>query len=263
MNRFKATQQEAASTPFWYFILHQYSQRVIIIGVLSLVSGVAMGLLVPLFLHVAHIIQSGVSLTGYMISAPIITVTFLVSRYFAQYQTAILAEEIYEVLTVRVCNRIRQAELTEVEQLQSSDVYDKLISNQRISEFAISGIDIMQFLISAGVCWVYFFSLTRIGAIVLLLFVLATIMLHEAFQTIQAPHIRKERRNQQKMFIIFNHFLFGFRELKLDRLKSDDLYHCYLAPLVKTMREYHSRTTGFFLVHFRANRINYRLLLAL
>jgi putative ATP-binding cassette transporter len=216
------------------------------IVILSFISGVAGGVIVPLVLTAAQDVISGKRYLHYIIILPLITTLLILTKRVSQKQTAILTETILKKLLLRVANHIRHAELMEMEQRSRSDIFLTMVNTQEVTNAATKSINVFQISISLCLCWFYILWLSPPAGFTLLLAFALAVTVYEIFHTLTHHAVQEETQKERELFHSFHHVLDGFKELKLNRHKNDDLFDKYLIPLISVNKKIRTRAAFYF-----------------
>ena len=145
-----------------------------------------------------------------------------------------LAEQSLEDMVLRVSNTVRLAELSDLEQTDVSNVFMTLSDSQIISSGASKQVESLQANISLFIGWLYiFFYLSYATGLVLLLSRLFQLLITEMFQKIFREFAQEELKEEKNMFGAFRNLLYGFKELKFNRKKNNDIFNNYLLPCIE------------------------------
>ena len=97
--------------------------KTVFILLMSLIAGIAGGLVVPLVLTTAEQVAAGQYHPRAILSLLALAVLLILPKRVAQTQTARLTEQALAQLITRIANIIRHTELAEFEKLNRADVY--------------------------------------------------------------------------------------------------------------------------------------------
>jgi len=228
---------------FFKLLLKESAPKTLYLLIISLIAGITGGAIIPLVINTAEKAVSGKLVWLNIILPPVVAVLLILTKRISQQQTAILVGGIQQKLVLTIAGNVRHAELPIIENHSlRSDIFLRIVNSQQITNAATKSIDTFQNIIVIFICWLYIFSLSyRMSLILSLAFLFATIV-YELFQKLTYPFVHKETDTEKEMFRSFNHILDGFKEIKMNRRKSNDLFHNYLTPLVMKTKE--MRTIG-------------------
>ncbi len=228
---------------FFKLLLKESIPKTLYLLIISLIAGITGGAIIPLVINTAEKAASGKLAWLNIILPPFVAVLLILAKRVSQQQTAILIGGVQQKLVLSIARNVRHAELPMIENHSlRSDIFLSIVNSQQITNAATKSIDTFQNAIVIFICWLYIFSLSyRMSLILALAFFFATIV-YELFQKLVDPFVHKETDTEKEMFRSFNHILDGFKEIKINRLKNNDLFNNYLTPLVMKTKE--TRTIG-------------------
>ena len=216
------------------FLWETSPEKTLVIIVLTVFNGIAGGLLLVLLPDAASTVFRPDQYLFYAVSLPLVTASFIISRYLCRKKTVMLAEQSLEDMVLRVSNTVRLAELSDLEQTDVSNVFMTLSDSQIISSGASKQVESLQANISLFIGWLYiFFYLSYATGLVLLLSRFFQILITEMFQKIFREFAHEELKEEKKMFGAFRNLLYGFKELKFNRKKNNDIFNNYLLPCIE------------------------------
>ncbi|MBD3305508.1 ATP-binding cassette domain-containing protein [candidate division KSB3 bacterium] len=229
-------------------ILHQQArQEVQSIMVLSVISGIAGAMLIP---FIVNVVTDVVSDQHYIADALLLSTIFvllLFTKRLSQQKIARLTEQSLETLILTSANALRQAEVQEMEHRNRAEISLMMVNAQTVTNAAAKSVEAFQILITLTGGWLYISWLSaKAGFILLLAFAIAIVARNTIFRSLINRTIRQERDNELAMFNTFYHLLDGFKEIKLDQLKNDDLFVNFLRPLVLTNRDIRTKSAFYF-----------------
>jgi len=220
------------------FILDGSESEGIMIIVLSVIAGISAGIIVILFSDAVMNIFSKKNYWFYLLTLPPMTLIHLVSNRIAQRKVATISEQKVGEMILSIANTIRHAELPEFEQYRSSGVYMSIAEAQIISRAATRNVEALQNRVVLLVTWLYiFFSLSYMVGLGLLIWQLCILFFMDVIVQIIVSLMGEESRRQTDLFDVFQHYLYGFKELKFNKRKDSDLFTNYLLPLTEKIRK--------------------------
>ncbi|MCI5116129.1 MAG: ATP-binding cassette domain-containing protein [Candidatus Electrothrix sp. AX1] len=213
---------------------------------LSLINGITGGLLVILFPEAALNIFSTDQYLFYAVTLSLLTVVFLISRHLTQKKTEALAGQAVEEIIVRVANTVRHVELPEFEKMDRSNLLLSIAGGQRITDAALKNMEVLQVYVALLIVWVYiFFSISQLFGLFLLGVRFFMILLREMFRKIIFSYVREEHQEEREMFSAFQHHLYGFKELKFNFKKNENIFYNYLLPTIETGKKKRIRSRQY------------------
>lgn len=221
--------------------------KTIYLLLVSVVAGICGGIIIPLVIHAAEEVGAGrmeISNIILLIGAACLLIG---AKRLSQQQIAFLVGGLQEKLVLKIANNIRHASVLAIEnEGRREDIYLKIVNARVITHAATKNIETFQNVITILICWLYIFILShQMGFILLAAFFIA-VTVYELFQKVTEPFMFKESDAEKAMHHSFSHFLEGFKELKMNRRRSDELFHHYLAPLIDQTQKVRTRGMTYF-----------------
>ncbi len=208
------------------------------ITALSVINGVAGGLLVILLPDAAINIYTPGHALYYLYVLPLLIVTFLVSTHFVLLKTEALAGIAVEEMVLRVVNTVRHLELPEFQQCNRDDILLSVADAQTVSTAACKNMETLQAYITLFIVWCYItFFLSPLLGLLLIGARFVQIMIQEMFGKIIFSYVREQQKDEKEVFTALQHHLYGFKELKFNQKKSKDIFENCLLPKIEADKE--------------------------
>ena len=242
-------------------LMRHSHKRLLFIVLLSIFAGIIGGLIAPLIIITSRQMFSGENFFIFFFIMLFVSSLFIFSKHFSFSQTIILTEDTLEKLILTTAQRLRNSELRDIEVLDLSDIYLRIVDARMVSDMAMKAQDIFQNLISIFVVFLYIFAISPQSAVVILAFTLFGVLSYEVLQKLQKSDLEMETEKQGEVYDIFKHILQGFKEIKINPRKNTDLFDNYLKPLVFSLRDIRKETSMKFAWFYRLMNICQALLL--
>ncbi|KPA17988.1 Cyclic peptide transporter [Candidatus Magnetomorum sp. HK-1] len=222
---------------FIKFLLDESPKEAGNIIVISIIYGIIAGLFAPLVMQATSgiIVDKAFIIWGFVLI--VCVVLQLVTFAIAEYRTAKLMEQAIEKIILSIANNLRRDELQSFEKRNQSDIRLSFGEAQDISEGAIQSIRVLQSMISLLVIWFFIFTASALEGIIFLLLCGLILLLHELVRKLSKDEFIKIAENESRLLEVFKHFLNGFKEIKTDFQKSNDLFINYLKPIIKRIKQ--------------------------
>lgn len=196
--------------------------------IMSVISGMAGGAILAIVNTAAT--TTGFDKTGSAADLHLVVLFLLAiaiyaySKHWSALRTAEILELLVTDLRLRVCDKLRRAELEVVEGLDKSEVFTAV--TQDASRIAQSGFLITNTAQQAVVLLVGSAYLAWLSPAAFFLFVVGAAF--AVWQIVSHREslmeaIRKDMEKQNQMFTYLNDLLYGFKEAKLNRGKGEDI----------------------------------------
>ena len=214
--------------------------------IFSVVGGLSEVSSVILTLNGIQDIIHGVNFLLYAILLPCSALTFIISKRISQTQTAYFTESLLNKLYIEIIDDIRQNELEDVEKLNTSEIYSKMLNAQIITDSAVKGVHCWQNLIVILFLWLYIFNITPTGGLFCLLLISIAVAVYQVSQQLMAPLIKTESEQEKELSSLFNHILYGAKEIRINQQKNNDLFDNWLIPVIKKVKEIRADILSYF-----------------
>lgn len=197
--------------------------------VFAVIAGLANGLLLAVINHGAGLVNEYASsgeIQGYWLAIYAVILTlFVYTKKYTLDQAAVLVEEVLCRVRTRITDKIRHAELQFIEQTGYSSIYNCLsqdtvqISQSSNVVFASMEAGIMLLFAMAYIAW-----LTPGGFLVTIVAIVLGAWVFEMRRKGIMRDLELASREEVLFFESLDHTLAGFKEVKLNRAKSHDLF---------------------------------------
>ncbi len=217
-------------------------------------AGISEGAVVLLILELA---ASGEHSLAYLILLMLVASLFLLSAYLYHVRGSVLAEKAMENMVGDICDRIRLSELPEIEKIAKSDAYNYIWNARIISDAAFKSLYLLHRVISVFTIWIYVWAVSPFLGLILTLFCLFYVLVYEVFQDVARSEVGGEKRIITALFRAFDHILYGFKEVRLNQRKNNDLFENHITPLISETETVRVRNTRFIAEFFRFTNISF------
>ncbi|MCP4104982.1 MAG: hypothetical protein GY749_05530 [Desulfobacteraceae bacterium] len=205
---------------------------------LSVINGISGGLLIILFPNAAIELVSGNLNIIYFAVLPASVAMLLISKHLVQLRVNCVVNEAVEKMILENANTVRHDELPAFEQRNRSDIRMSIANAPSIADAATRNIETFQCYISLIVGWLYILLFISWWFGVTILFLrLLSVMLSEMFEKIVKSLSLDQMKEQTGLFKVFHNHLFGFKEMKFNAAKDNDLFENFLLPRIERNRE--------------------------
>jgi putative pyoverdin transport system ATP-binding/permease protein len=198
--------------------------------------------------YLAYLYKDNVAQTSfYLVLFVISIVAFLLTRRFVMIHTGELAERIIAKTRIRIIDKIRQSNLLLYERVGKAHIYSAL--QESATTLSTSASQIATGFSSAIML---FFTIGYIGylslpALVLTLITIsAGVLMYMRRIKVLTEETEKSTAKGREFLACLDHFLDGFKEVKMHEPRSQDLYENHLAKIVQEAEGVKNQTTRHF-----------------
>lgn len=202
--------------------------------IMSIVSGLANALLIAIINHAAETDFGGGVQARMFFMYLVAFCLFLYTQKFVLSQSMLAIEEALRSVRVRIADKLRHTEFSYIEQSNRNDLYSRLTQDSSLisqSILLLSSAGQAAILIVASL--LYILWLSPLSFVLTIGITGTTTLIYFSHREKTRQHLQQARQKENKFFDTLGHLLDGFKELKLNRAKRDDLF----ADISKTSLE--------------------------
>jgi len=151
---------------------------------------------------------------------------FIYGKRFALSRAVLGVESAVRRVRLRIADKIRHSELLLVERVGESEIYTRLTYDTGlISQSAIMLTSACQSAVVLFFALLYLAFLSPLSLLITALMIYAGVYLYLSHYNRSAAQLREARQQEAEFLDSLSSILKGFKELKLNQTKSDDLFH--------------------------------------
>ena len=194
----------------------------LLIITLTTVAGISHGLLLTVINEgVEQIVQVGLNpiLLGIFIS---LLGLYLWANYYALSRSIILVRHMIKDLRLRLCNKLLQSNLREIELLGKGEIYTQLTQDaDALSRAAMTILNSIQAATLIIFCLAYIGWLSLAALSASLLAIVVGILAYQLQVNIARALLQDARSEQNKFYDALQDLLNGFKELRMTQIRAD------------------------------------------
>lgn len=154
---------------------------------------------------------------------------FYIAKRFALMRATELIEHIMKNVKVRVSNKIRKSELYHLENIGTSLIYTRLTQDTNlISQSATIIINASQSAIMLIFSLLYIFYLSKMAFMITLISIAIAVLMYMSHLKAISEELQQSSTMEANFFESLDSILHGFKELKINSKKSDDLFDSHV-----------------------------------
>lgn len=231
----------------------------IVVG--SAISGLANGLFVVIINAAA---KNYTELNfRYLVMFALCIAIYIITKKYALYQTAIIIRNAISETHIRITDKIRRCSLISFEDIGKSQIYTTLSENVEIiveaSRLTVSSSSAAVMLVFSFT-YVAFLSLMAFWFTLILLFSGVCVFLFN--QKKITEELRGATKIENEFFGSLGHFLSGFKEVKMNREKAEDLFSNYLKKISVSVKQLKTETESKFISNHIFAQLFFYILIA-
>ncbi|MEN8216497.1 MAG: cyclic peptide export ABC transporter [Pseudomonadota bacterium] len=195
------------------------------IGFMTSLSGIANAMILAIINTAAAMVSNNKVEAQYFLLYLIVFVLYVYTQRYALSQTVVAIEKFIRKVRIRIADKIRSAELHFIENSERGDMYTRLTQDSNI--ISQSGLLLVTAAQSAMVLifsFLYLAWLSPLSFLITSVFISLAVYTYWFYEKTISKQLHIATQKQAKFFEYFSHILDGFKELKMNRQKSDDLF---------------------------------------
>jgi putative ATP-binding cassette transporter len=197
--------------------------------VTALFAGLLQGVIILLINQIAGNLANGGLHLRYLLLIVLALVAYALASYHSTSRTIALAQRATTAKYLAIADRLRRAGTIGFESIGKGRIYSTLQANTDIIiETSKSLASVGAGIVMIAFCAVYIAYMSKVAIIIVVIFYLFGIFVF-ATNLKRAQGTLREAREQKAGFIrLFRHFLEGFKEIKVNQARGNDLFDNHL-----------------------------------
>ncbi|MBT6229091.1 MAG: cyclic peptide export ABC transporter [Candidatus Scalindua sp.] len=161
----------------------------------------------------------------YLILFIISLLSFIMGKRYALKHATIVIEGLIKKVRTRITNKIRQSELLFFENIEKSHIYTRINQDTNfISQSALLIINSCQSALILVFCLFYIAWLSKLAFFITVGAIIAAVIIYLMYRK-EVNHLLQEITDKEtELFDSLTHIVDGFKELKVNRRKSDHVF---------------------------------------
>lgn len=230
--------------------------------ILATLSGIANGLLLAV-INASAGTTSHVALNlRYLAIFLLSFVLFYVTKKQAMTKSTVIVEQVLRAVRVRIADKIRSTALLAFEGIGREVIYNRITQETTtISQAAPVLINACQAAIMLVFAAVYILYLSPAALAISVVSIGGGMMMYLAHHREVSRQLREADLKEREFLALLNQMMEGFKEIKLNRRKSDDLF-AHFTEIAEDSERLKVRTGTLFVTDFMFSQVAFYLLLA-
>lgn len=230
--------------------------------VMSTLSGIANGLLLAVINASAGTTSQLFLNLRYLVIFLLAFVLFYFTKKYAMAQSTVIVEQVLRAVRVRITDKIRSTSLLAFEGLGREVIYNRLTQETTtISQSAPVLINACQAAIMLVFAGIYIFYLSEAALLISVVFIGGALIMYLAHHRQVSRELREADLKEREFLTLLNQVMEGFKEIKLNRRKSDDLF-THFSDVADESKQLRTKTGIMFVTDFMFSQVAFYLLLA-
>lgn len=199
----------------------------------------------------------------YLLLFVLSVIVLALTRKYTLYQTSTIARAALTKTNVRIADKIRRSNLAIFEHVGKPRILTTLSEGTELifeasRRIANGGVAVIMLLFSfAYIAW-----LSSVAFWLSVAVIVCGIMVYGFNQRTINADLRVSAEKENEFINSLNHVLEGFKELKVNRAKSDDLFENYMEKISESHREVRMRTESRFISNIIYTQVFMMILIA-
>ncbi|TNE55035.1 MAG: cyclic peptide export ABC transporter [Bacteroidetes bacterium] len=240
--------------------------RLFVFGLFGLLSGILHAAILPFITFVIGNYASSefqvINLLHVALYFGIVLAMIVCQRTFSRFMTS-LTQGLMLRIRISLLDTVRRANYYQYEQIGHGEIYTAITRDATIvSNSAASIVYASTALVTALACLIYLAYLSWIGFAATIL----TMSVGITFYMIRQRKIKKifqdVRESETIFFKHINELLAGFKEVKVNQSKNDDIYHNYIGKISHRTTNFMLRGVNFYLDNGYVGQLSFLGLIA-
>jgi putative ATP-binding cassette transporter len=230
---------------------------------MAIISGMASSMLLAIINVAAEQISNQAIETRFFLLYLIAFALFIYTKKYAFSQATIAVEVVIHKVRSRIVDKIRSSELRFIEETDSATMYTPLTQDaQLISQATIVFVNASQSVMVLIFSSLYLLMLSPMSLFLTVIFFGADIMIYLSHYHKISEELHNASQKEAQFFESFSHILKGFKELKINRRKSEDVFN-HVKQISKESTDIKVSSGLSFLTDMIYGHINFYLLFAI
>jgi putative ATP-binding cassette transporter len=231
--------------------------------ILTLVSGIAQGALLGIINSAAAAASFGSLNFRFFVLFAVTIAIFIVAKQRVLAQSCTMTEEVIARLRIRISNKLRHSNLTVVERIGKPQIEARLTQDTlTISQSAGEIANAAQSAVMIAVCVLYMASLSVVAFVLTLGLIGCGVSIYLRNQKVLDREWQSATKIETDFLGSLGHLLDGFKELKVNRGKSEEFFETDYARICQEAKRIKEHTGHEYVKNFIFSQTFFYILLA-
>jgi len=191
---------------------------------MTLLSSSTNAILLVIINQAAHTVSYGNPNYRLFILFAIAISIFIISQKYVLSKITQISEAIVNSIRVRLAQKVRKSDLYELEKLGNAEVYSRISKDSTtITQTSPVIMNAIQSATMVFFCMIYIFFLSKVAFWLSMISILISIVFYLFNDKKISAFMRMASDQEVKLFDVLGHVLHGFKEIKVNTKKSDDV----------------------------------------
>jgi putative pyoverdin transport system ATP-binding/permease protein len=227
----------------------------------AVLAGIGSALILPIINTAAKLAAHRETSFRLLVLFAIVTTVYAVSQRHFMVRAIAEVEKVLDRMRVRIADKIRRCDLEPLEQIGRTVIYSSVTTQTvAISQAALMMVVSAQYLIVVVFAAIYVFVLSPLAFALTAACTTAIIISYRARLVKIHKQLAESAARENDLFVSLMHMVEGFKEVRLNRARSDDLYRRF-EELSHSVRDRKATSMGQISTTFVLSQVWFYLLL--
>jgi putative pyoverdin transport system ATP-binding/permease protein len=205
--------------------LQEYDAPINEIVFMTILAGLANAIILAIINSAVDMISTHTLQGEYLFLYLTTFILYVYTQRQAFSKNMLALEKFMSKLKVRIADKIRCADLQAIEKTERGDMYTRLTQDSHaISQSGLLLIAVAQSAMVVVFILIYLAWLSPISFLMAVIFISNILYFYWFYDKRISKQLLVLKQKESQFFMYFSHLLDGFKELKMNRQKSDDLF---------------------------------------
>lgn len=191
---------------------------------IATISGIANSMLLGIVNHATEAVANDEDLTQYFLLYMVTFALFLYAQWYAFERSIIIIEDAIFKIRINLADKVKQVELSFMERMGSNNLYSRLTQNDTLIAQSVpplvSGFQMFTLMIFS---LLYLAYVSPISFVITMIALAIGVMYFLSLTRFIKKSLRVVRQKQDVYFKSISHLVNGFKEIKMNHQKGEDL----------------------------------------
>jgi putative ATP-binding cassette transporter len=250
------------NSDFLQLLWRESERNVVKLGLVSVVSGVFQGLVVVIINGAADEVPAQ-NMNFWFLSLFVICITgFIYTRRFTMTRSIKMVQDIIIDMRINLADKVRRAGLLPIEQMGETRLYTTIVENTEIifeatKSMSNAGASLIMILFSFG----YIYYISPAAFLLSAVIIASGMVVYLMNQGKSNEELWATMEKEKEFSEYLSHLIKGFKEVKMNSARSDDLFENYLKQSSDASRNLRQLSENRFIGNYVFSQISFYILL--
>lgn len=237
-------------------------KRMLKLGIVSVISGIFQGLIVVIINGAAAELPAQ-TMNFWFLSLFVTCITgFIYTRRFTMNRSIKMVQDIIINMRITLADKVRKAGLMPIEQMGETLLYTTIVENTEIifeaaKSLSNAGASLIMIIFSFG----YIYYISPVAFLLSLVIIAAGMSVYMINQDKSNAELWATLEKEKEFSVYLSHLIKGFKEVKMNSARSDDLFENYLKKTSDASGTLRLKSENRFINNYVFSQISFYILL--